>query len=122
MGPIRPPELTIGACAVVLLGASVVGAFRGGDGGGSEPAGAGEVAIADFSFQPDAVQASVGQAISWTNEDSAAHTVTSDGDGPLASGELAEGESYEVAFDAAGTYEYLCTIHPTMRGTVEVAS
>lgn len=121
MRPIRPPELVIGAAALVLLGASAFGALRADEGGSADPA-AGDVAIIDFSFEPTPLQTSVGQAVTWTNQDSAAHTVTSDGDGPLASGELAEGESYDATFDAAGTYEYLCSIHPTMRGTVEVSS
>lgn len=124
MRSIRPPELAIGAGALVLLAASAVGALGAADAdeGGSAPVAAGEVAIVDFAFSPEVVETSVGQGVSWTNEDSAAHTVTSDGDGPMGSGDLAGGESYEVAFDAAGTYEYICTIHPTMRGTVEVSS
>lgn len=124
MRSIRPPELAIGAGALVLLAASAAGALGAGGGsdGGEAPTGAGEVAIVDFAYSPEVVQTSVGQPVAWTNEDSAAHTVTSDGDGPLDSGDLPGGESYEAAFDAAGTYEYLCTIHPTMRGTVEVSA
>lgn len=122
MRPIRPPELAIGAGALLLLGASAVGVLRGDDAGtGTEPA-AGDVAIVDFAYEPSPLQTSVGQAVTWTNQDSAAHTVTSDGDGPLMSGDLEEGATYEVTFDEAGTYEYLCTIHPTMRGVVEVSS
>lgn len=121
MRPIRPPELAVGASALVLLGASIVGLVAGDDGGGA-PAGDGQVAIVDFDFRPSPLQTTAGAAVTWTNQDSVAHTVTSDGDGPMASGELAGGESYEVTFDAAGTYDYLCTIHPTMRGTVEVSA
>lgn len=122
MRSIRPPELVIGFGALLLLGATAVGALQDDDAGaGVEPA-AGEVAIVDFEFDPNALQASVGQSLTWTNQDSATHTVTSDGGGPLASGDLEQGESYEASFDAAGTYEYICTIHPTMRGTVEVTA
>lgn len=120
MRPIRPPELAIGAGALVLLAVSAFGAFRS-EGGEEEPT-AGDVAIVDFDFEPGSLQTSVGESVTWTNQDSATHTVTSDGSGPMASGDVAEGETYEVTFDAAGTYEYLCTIHPTMRGTVEVSS
>lgn len=106
MRSLRPPELGVGEAE---------------DGGETQTA-AGEVTIIDFAFSPEVVETSVGQPVTWTNEDSATHTVTSDGDGPTASGDLASGETYEVAFDAAGTFEYICTIHPTMRGTVEVSA
>lgn len=122
MRQIGPPELGLGALALVLLGASVVGVLRD-DGGASDATpGAGDVAVIDFDFDPNPVRTEVGQPLTWTNEDSAPHTVTSDGEGPLGSDELAQGESYEATFDTAGTYEYICTIHPTMRGTVVVSS
>lgn len=118
-----PPELALAAGALVLLVASVVGAFRGDD-PAAEVDGEGtsdrEVAIIDFTYQPSTVRTAVGDPVRWTNQDSAVHTVTSDGDGPLDSGDLAEGEVYEATFDSAGTYAYLCTIHPFMKGTVEV--
>jgi plastocyanin len=118
-----PPELAIAAGAFVLLAASGVGALRGeGGGSASAPAGGTDVVIVDFDYEPTPLQASVGQPVRWTNRDSASHTVTSAETGPLDSGDLAEGESYDATFDEPGTYEYICTIHPTMMGTVEVAS
>lgn len=122
MRSIRPPELALGVGALVLLAVTAAGALGAGGGadGAEQQTAAGEVAIVDFAFSPEVARTSVGQPVSWTNEDAAAHTVTSDGQGPLASGELAGGASYEMAFDAAGTYEYICSIHPTMGGTVEV--
>lgn len=123
MRPSGPPELALAAGALVLLVTSVVGAFRGVDGGGEEaPAAGTDVAIIDFDYEPTPLQASVGQTVRWTNRDTAFHTVTSQGGGPLDSRKLAQGESYEATFDAPGTYEYICTIHPTMMGTVEVTS
>ncbi len=121
MRPIRPPEAAIGALGLVLLAASVFGAVRDDGGSDAEPA-AGDVAIVDFAFEPDPLQTAVGQPVSWTNQDAAPHTVTSDGEGPMASGELDQGASYDVTFGTAGTYTYICTIHPTMRGTVEVSA
>jgi plastocyanin len=125
MRRLQTTELALGAGAVVLLAASVAGALGVGDDdtqGGAASGAPGEVAIVDFDFRPATLQVGVGQTVTWTNEDTAAHTVTSDGDGPLDSGDLAQGATYEATFDAAGTYEYICTIHPTMRATVEVAS
>ncbi|MDQ3938643.1 MAG: plastocyanin/azurin family copper-binding protein, partial [Chloroflexota bacterium] len=80
--------------------------------------GAADVSIADFAFDPASLSVSVGTQITWTNEDSAAHTVTFS-DGPD-SGNLEQGETFQHAFDTAGTYDYVCTIHPTMQATVEV--
>lgn len=118
----RPTHLTIGVAAGVLLVASVVGLVGGEGKGGSRGASPadGAVAIVDFAFEPAALTATVGETVTWTNEDGAAHTVTSDGDGPLDSGDLDQGAVYEASFEWPGTYTYICTIHPTMQGTVEV--
>lgn len=110
--------------SAVLLVASVIGFFRDGtdrpDDAGSRSETA--VAIIDFTFEPDVLMVTVGETGTWTNRDSATHTVTSDGNGPLASGDLEQDATYEMAFDEPGTYGYICTIHPTMQGTVEVTS
>jgi plastocyanin len=57
--------------------------------------------------------------VTWMNQDSVAHTSTSDGAG-WDSGIVAPGAQYSVAFNTAGTYTYHCTIHPGMTGTVVV--
>lgn len=124
MHDLRAPRLALVAAAAALLVASLVGLLRDGTdradvAGSSEP---GTVTIIDFTFEPPELTAGVGDTVTWTNEDSVAHTVTSEGDGPLASGDLESGATYEATFDEPGTYDYLCTIHPTMRGTVEVTS
>jgi plastocyanin len=56
--------------------------------------------------------------VTWTNNDSATHTIT--GDGGLDSGDVATGGTYSKTFDKAGTYKYHCSIHPTMTGEVVV--
>jgi plastocyanin len=77
-----------------------------------------EVSIAGFAFDPASLSVTVGTQITWTNEDSTPHTVTFS-DGPD-SGSLDQGETFQHTFDTAGTYDYICTIHPTMQGSVEV--
>ena len=72
----------------------------------------------NFAFSPDSVEIKVGETVTWTNEDAAAHTVT--GDGGVDSGQLATGQTYSKTFDTAGTYAYHCSIHPAMTGTVVV--
>lgn len=86
--------------------------------GSTESDGNATVTIENFAFAPTSVEIKTGGSVVWTNKDSATHTVT--GDGGIASGDLAQGKSYTKTFDAAGTYNYSCSIHPSMTGTVVV--
>ncbi|MEE8331286.1 MAG: plastocyanin/azurin family copper-binding protein [Acidimicrobiia bacterium] len=73
--------------------------------------------IIDLDFDPRLVTVTAGTAITWTNVGELPHTVTGDfGD----SGFLEPGGAYSTTFNEEGTFEYLCTIHPTMIGTVVV--
>jgi plastocyanin len=84
----------------------------GGDGGG--------VRIAGFAFAPKTVSARVGQKITWENRDaSAIHTVTAL-DGTFRSGQLEQGDEFSHVFRRAGSFAYHCSVHPAMRGTVQV--
>lgn len=79
------------------------------------------IAIRNFAFAPAALTVKAGTKVTWTNQDSDAHTVTSQNDtGPLASAALSTGQSYSYTFTTPGTYGYLCTIHPFMTATVTV--
>jgi len=79
------------------------------------------VAIRNFAFAPAALTVPAGTKVTWTNQDTDAHTVTSDGSGgPLNSKALATGDTFSFTFTKAGTYKYLCTIHPFMTATVTV--
>lgn len=77
------------------------------------------VSIASFAFSPSSLTVKVGDTVTWTNNDSAAHTVVAD-DGSFKSADLGQGASYQFTFKTAGTYTYKCTIHPNMTGTVVV--
>jgi plastocyanin len=83
-------------------------------------AGASAVAIKDFAFNPQTIQAKVGESITWTNQDSTAHTVTLD-DKSVDSGNVAPSATFSHAFTQAGTFTYHCSIHPTMTGTITVS-
>lgn len=77
------------------------------------------VSIANFSFQPPTITIPVGTAVTWTNNDSAGHTVTAD-DGSFKSDKLGSGATFSQTFATAGTFAYHCSIHPSMTGTVTV--
>lgn len=79
------------------------------------------VEIKSFSFQPDSITVQVGATVSWVNRDSVDHTVTS-GDGAFNSGNIMSGGGFKFTFTKPGTYNYHCSIHPSMTGVVTVAA
>jgi plastocyanin len=86
---------------------------------GGEAPRAAKVEIVDFAYDPDPVTVQVGGKVIWLNQDSAAHTATAE-DGSFDTGTLEEGKLKSETFKQAGTYEYICQIHPGMHGVVEV--
>ena len=80
----------------------------------------GSVAIENFSYDPSTATVAVNGFITWTNNDSASHTVTFDG-GPNCGNVSGGGGSETVQFTVAGSYPYHCNIHRDMTGTVEVS-
>ena len=78
-----------------------------------------KVEIADFAYDPDPVTVQVGGKVIWLNQDSAPHTATAE-DGSFDTGTLEEGKLKSETFKQAGTYDYICQIHPDMHGVVEV--
>jgi plastocyanin len=80
--------------------------------------------IKTFMYEPDPLEVAAGTTVTWTNEDDIEHTVTAGKQG-APSGEFDEpldgaGSTAEVTFDKAGTYEYFCSLHDGMDGTVVV--
>jgi plastocyanin len=75
-------------------------------------------------FNPSSISIPVGSTITWTNDDSAAHTVTSGKDatpdGVFDSGLFMAGKTFSHKFESAGQYPYYCLVHPWMTGTVTV--
>ena len=93
-------------------------------GGGSSAGSAGASAavaasIGDRVFAPSSITVAVGGTVTWTNDDDRAHTVTATG-GSFDSGVLDQGGSFAQRFGAAGTFAFLCAIHPEMQGEVTV--
>jgi len=83
--------------------------------------GGSSVAIQNFAYVPSALTVPAGTTVTWTNLDSAPHTVTSTSSpSVLASPTLHTGDTYHYTFTKTGSYSYQCTIHPFMTGTVTV--
>jgi plastocyanin len=87
-------------------------------------AGGNTVIIKNFAFDPSSLTVKSGTEVTWTNQDGATHTIVSDTGSPVAfsSGSLASGASYSFTFTQPGTYTYHCSIHPSMKGSIIVAS
>ena len=77
------------------------------------------VTIAGFAFSPGALTVKVGTSVTWTNQDSVAHTVTAD-DGSFDSGHLGNGLTFKQTFAKAGTFAYHCAIHRSMTASITV--
>lgn len=120
------PLVITGVTMVVLAVAVILGIVLSSGGDGGEDATptfvigpAVSVAVRDFRFEPPNVSVPAGARITWTNEDAAPHDATGDGD-DWTTGTLEKGDAATVEFPNAGVFEYYCTIHPYMRGTITV--
>lgn len=76
------------------------------------------VKIDNFTFAPQTITVKAGTTITWTNEDDIPHTVTSTGH--FRSKALDTGERFTVTLTTPGTYQYFCSLHPHMQGSVVV--
>ena len=92
-----------------------------GPGGGAHAAASASVTMGDFFFSPASVTVAVGDTVSWRNTGEAPHNATAD-DGSFSTPDLNKGQSASHTFSQAGTFSYICTIHPNMKGTVRVLS
>ena len=77
------------------------------------------VTISDFQFTPATITIHVGDTVTWTNHGPSAHTATAN-NGSFNTGVLQKGHSASHTFTTAGTFTYICQIHPFMHGTVVV--
>jgi plastocyanin len=87
----------------------------------SGPGPAANVAMPGRFYAPANLDLLVGTTVTWQNQDSTSHTVTSDDDA-FDSGYVPPGGTYERLFDKPGVFKFHCTIHRFMRGIVKVYS
>ncbi len=79
------------------------------------------VTMGDFFFSSASVTVAVGDTVTWHNTGQAPHTATAD-DGSFDTGTVNPGGSGSHTFNSPGTFSYICTIHPNMKGTIRVLS
>lgn len=78
-----------------------------------------QVSIDGFAFAPVTLTVAAGTTVTWTNRDEEPHTVAAS-DGSFHSPGMGTGATFTHTFATAGTFEYVCSIHPMMHGTVVV--
>ncbi len=83
------------------------------------PQGGTAVTISDFKFNPATLTVPVGTTVTWTNNDEEPHTIAAK-DGSFHSPGMDTHGTYSFTFATPGSYDYICSIHPFMTGTVVV--
>jgi plastocyanin len=78
-----------------------------------------QVSIDNFAFAPATLTVKAGSTVTWTNHDEEPHTVAAS-DGSFHSPGMGTGATFSHTFPTAGKFDYVCSIHPMMHGTVVV--
>jgi plastocyanin len=80
---------------------------------------AANVELQSFAFSPQSLNVKKGTTVTWTQMDSAPHTIVSD-TGLFESPQLSKGQTWSFTFNDAGTFSYHCSIHPSMTAKIVV--
>jgi plastocyanin len=115
----RASSWRIAAVAVTLtLLALGMRARVGGAAVGPRAAKTHTVTIEATSFQPDRLTVAEGDAVVWVNKDPFPHTATSAG--VFDSASIAPEKSWKFVAAKKGSFDYICTFHPTMKARLTV--
>jgi plastocyanin len=127
-------RILLALCAVVALAAAGCGSSNSGStsSGSSSSAststpaasssgGGVTIKMQNIAFDPKAVTVKVGQKVTWTNEDTVDHNVTSQSGETIKSDNFGKGGTFSFTPKKAGTIKYVCTIHPGMTATLTVS-
>ena len=79
-----------------------------------------EVGIDNFTFNPQNLRVKAGTTVTWTNRDDIPHGIAATGNVFKRSNALDTDDHYSFTFTTPGTYEYFCSLHPHMTGTIMV--
>ena len=81
------------------------------------------VVIREFKFEPETLTVNEGDTVEWRNDDAVPHTATADGEAEnpgFDSGNIQTGAAWRYIAQKKGTYNYICTLHPNMKGKLIV--
>lgn len=115
--------ISIFSIFAIVLSSCAAGAPAGGTSPTSAPSSSGgsngtQVTISGFAFSPATLTIKVGTEVTWTNLDSVEHSVVSSSGNELNSPLIPQNGTYSHVFNTPGTYDYHCSIHLTMLGTI----
>jgi plastocyanin len=115
--PDRPRRILVALVGLLALALSACSTSDAATDAPAADPGGPTVTIKDLAYTPKTLTVPAGATVTWVWRDGAiAHDVKGDG---FRSKVIAEG-TFGHRFDQPGTYEYVCTLHPNMTGTIEV--
>ena len=119
MGPIA--RASLGIASALLLAAAGCGDNDDDDGGtaptGDAGGGSTTVNVDDNFFEPESAEVAAGDTVTWEWVGNEPHNVNADD----FKSDIQQEGTFEHTFEEAGSYDYVCTIHPGMEGTIEVS-
>ena len=101
------------ARSILAVGLAVV---IGGIAGAADDA---KIMIDNFKFSPIPLTVAVGSTITWVNRDDIPHSIVFPALG-VRSHTMDTNQSFNFHFEKSGTYDYICGLHPFMRGKIVV--
>ena len=104
--------------AVTLILLATGSGFAASASGGATASKTVTVSMKNFFFAPKNVSISTGDRVVWSNTSTRKHTATRAGS--FNTGKVTPGTAVAVRFNGAGTYRYVCSLHPEMTGKVIV--
>lgn len=109
----------------ILLAAGLLAGCGGGDDEpaateGAPSADGAQVAMEGIAYAPEEVEVRVGQTVTWTNNDEVMHDVVATDGAEFESELFGQGGTYSFTPTESGEIDYVCTVHPTMTGTITV--
>ena len=122
MAPRFPAAAAVSALAITASACSgALAAPTASASTSSAPVSGTAVSIDNFAFTPATLTVHRGDTVTWTNHDEEPHTVAA-GDGSFRSPGMDSNATFSFTFTNPGSYDYICSIHPSMHGTVVVTS
>src|SRR3954452_21897570 len=120
MRPIHKTRTTVGVGVLAVAAATMLLAFAGGPGAmaGTSAKKSVGVTIKNFAYHGKTGHVSKGTKVVWHNKDGATHTATKKG--VFNTGKIKHNQSKAIVFKRKGKFGFICTIHPSMHGTIVV--
>lgn len=110
-------KMAVVVCGISSLALSVFADDAANTAAGSKST---KIEIKDFMFNPQKITVKSGEKITWINHDEEPHTIVSVGKKFQKSSALDTDQEFSITAGAPGTYEYFCSVHPKMTGTIVV--